>query len=40
MNNPCFICGINPGTEKYITERRQIQWICTGCDKKGDVEDA
>ena len=30
----CFICGINHGTLKYITPRRQIEWVCAGCDNK------
>lgn len=34
MSSPCWICGINTGTEKYITERRQIAWVCDGCDNK------
>jgi len=34
MNDLCFICGINTGTVKYITERRQIAWVCSGCENK------
>ena len=34
MSDLCFICGIGIGTVKYITERRQIEWVCTGCENK------
>ena len=39
MSRPCWICGINHGTVKYITERRQIEWVCTGCENKENEVD-
>ena len=33
MNDICFICGIATGTVKYITERRQIQFVCEKCNR-------
>ena len=34
MNNICWICGLNTGTIKYITDRRQIEFVCIGCEDK------
>ncbi|GAG82245.1 unnamed protein product [marine sediment metagenome] len=33
----CWICGINAGTINYMTDRKQCQLICTGCENKDEV---